>query len=245
MTEAEWLACTDLFELLKQVKGEGSRRKAPCITSERKLRLFACACCRRIWPLLIDQRSREAVDFGERLADGRVTYREWKGARRWASNAISDIWNAHWDGNRESVDVPSIPAATAALMAVAEGDTQFDDETPYLPDAEDAAANCARAVGFASGPAAEEAEAAAQRALFHEIMSNPFRPVHLDRPSLPDEVILLARTIYLERQFDRMPELAAYLERGGCIDQEILNHCSGPGPHVRGCWALDFVLGKA
>ena len=30
----------------------------------------------------------------------------------------------------------------------------------------------------------------------------------------------------------------------GCDDAEMLVHCRGPGPHVRGCWVVDLVLGK-
>ena len=53
-----------------------------------------------------------------------------------------------------------------------------------------------------------------------------------------------ARGIYDEEAFDRMPILADALEEAGCTDEAILNHLRSPGPHVRGCWALDLVLGK-
>jgi hypothetical protein len=54
----------------------------------------------------------------------------------------------------------------------------------------------------------------------------------------------LAATIYHERAFDRLPILADALEDAGCDNADILDHLRGPGPHVRGCWALDLVLGK-
>jgi hypothetical protein len=54
----------------------------------------------------------------------------------------------------------------------------------------------------------------------------------------------VAQTIYNDRAFERMPELADALEEAGCSSGEIFGHCRGPGPHVRGCWALDLVLGK-
>ena len=40
------------------------------------------------------------------------------------------------------------------------------------------------------------------------------------------------------------PRLADSLVKSGCADHEILDHCRGPGPHVRGCWVSDLVLGK-
>ncbi len=41
-----------------------------------------------------------------------------------------------------------------------------------------------------------------------------------------------------------MPVLADALEDAGCADADILAHCRGHGPHVRGCWVVDLVLGK-
>jgi hypothetical protein len=54
----------------------------------------------------------------------------------------------------------------------------------------------------------------------------------------------LARGIYDDRAFDRLPILADALIDAGCDDEAILGHCRGPGPHVRGCWVADLVLGK-
>jgi hypothetical protein len=57
-------------------------------------------------------------------------------------------------------------------------------------------------------------------------------------------VVKLAQAVYDERAYDRLPVLADALEDAGCHDADILTHCRGPGPHVRGCWLIDLLLGK-
>jgi hypothetical protein len=81
--------------------------------------------------------------------------------------------------------------------------------------------------------------------LIHCIFGNPFRPVTLDPRWLSSTVLDLARTIYDEKVFERMPILGDALMDAGCDCEEIIKHCQGPGPHVRGCWVVDLVLGKA
>jgi hypothetical protein len=58
------------------------------------------------------------------------------------------------------------------------------------------------------------------------------------------DTLALARGIYEERAFDRLPLLADALMDAGCNDEQILAHCHGEGPHVRGCWVVDLVLNK-
>jgi hypothetical protein len=80
--------------------------------------------------------------------------------------------------------------------------------------------------------------------LLRDIVGNPFRPVAVDPRWLTPGVVTLARTIYDERAFDRMASLGAALADSGCTDLDILDHCLGPGEHVRGCWAVDAILGQ-
>jgi hypothetical protein len=75
-------------------------------------------------------------------------------------------------------------------------------------------------------------------------MERLFRLVAVDPAWLTSGVVKLAQTIYDNRDFDRMPDLADALNEVGCIEKEILSHCRQSGVHVRGCWALDLVLGK-
>jgi hypothetical protein len=76
------------------------------------------------------------------------------------------------------------------------------------------------------------------------IFSNPFRPVTLNPSLLTSTVVDLAEAIYQERAFDRLPILADALEDAGCTNLDIFGHCRGAGPHFRGCWCVDLVLGK-
>jgi hypothetical protein len=79
-----------------------------------------------------------------------------------------------------------------------------------------------------------------------EIFGNPFQPVAFDPLWRTPDVMLLARGIYEEKAFDRMPILADALQDAGCEVADLLDHLRDPhAAHVRGCWALDLVLGKS
>jgi hypothetical protein len=67
----------------------------------------------------------------------------------------------------------------------------------------------------------------------------------LEKTWLSDDVVDMARVIYDLRAFDKMPKLVDYLTEAGCASTEVLLHCREPGPHVRGCWVVDLLLGKA
>jgi hypothetical protein len=76
------------------------------------------------------------------------------------------------------------------------------------------------------------------------LLGNPFRPVVFDPRWRTADAVGLARGIYEERAFDRLPLLADALMDAGCADEQVLSHCRSEGPHVRGCWVVDLVLGK-
>jgi hypothetical protein len=110
----------------------------------------------------------------------------------------------------------------------------------------------ALAAAFAATGAEPEREVGLLRDIFGTL---PFRPVAVERGWLTwaDGAILgLARAAYEERMLPastlepaRLAILADALEDAGCTDADILRHCRGPGPHVRGCWVVDLILGKS
>ena len=80
--------------------------------------------------------------------------------------------------------------------------------------------------------------------LIHEVVGNPFRPVGFSPDWRTDDAVTLARSMYESRDFSAMPILADSLQDVGCNESVILDHCRGSGPHMRGCWVVDLVLGK-
>jgi hypothetical protein len=213
MTEAEWLACGDPQPVLEFLRGKAS---------DRKSRLFACACCRRVWHLLTDKRSRTVIEVAERFADGLSPDDELAAARSGAHAALAFV-------NPEDLTAEDYAALGAEAAA--------------FPEAPRAAGSVAWAAQNCGG----QGENRSQSALLRDIFGNPFRPVAADPSWLAwngGAVRNLARAIYDERAFDRLPVLADALEEAGCDNADVLGHCRGGGEHVRGCWVVDLLLGK-
>jgi hypothetical protein len=96
----------------------------------------------------------------------------------------------------------------------------------------------------------------AQTSLLRDIFGNPFRSPPVILPAVMawngGTVRRLAEAAYAERQLpsghlhpDRLAVLADALEEAGLTDAELPQHLRGPGQHVRGCFAVDAVLGRA
>ena len=83
-----------------------------------------------------------------------------------------------------------------------------------------------------------------QTSVLREICGNPFRAATISPLWLTSNVVDLALAIYDERASDRLPILADALMDAGCDSADILAHCRSSGPHVRGCWVIDLILGK-
>lgn len=222
MTEAEWFACGEPHTLLRFL---GTR------ASDRKLRLFAVACCRRVWHLLTDQRSRQAVEVAKQYADGLVGRERLIVARDEARVA------------RRRFLAPAEARASRAANAA---------QDVVRDTGRSAAWNCmaetSRAISIGDTNHCDSAEMRQQAALFRSIFDNPFQTSTISTSWLVwhDGVVrTLAQVVYDERGFDHLPILADALEDAGCTDAAILDHLRSPGPHVRGCHVLDALLGKS
>ena len=88
-------------------------------------------------------------------------------------------------------------------------------------------------------------EAIVHADFLRDIFGNPFRPVAFVPEWRTSSAVALADAMYQSRDFGPMPILADALEEAGCTNADILSHCRGDGPHVRGCWVVDLVLGKS
>jgi hypothetical protein len=82
-----------------------------------------------------------------------------------------------------------------------------------------------------------------QACLLRCLVGNPYRRARINPRWLTSTVVALAEGIYVDRAFDRLPILADALQDAGCDSADILAHCRSDGPHVRGCWVVDLILG--
>jgi hypothetical protein len=232
MTEAEWLACTS-YKLMLEVLLDKA--------SERNLRLFVCACCRQVWGALPTEDCRRVVEVSERYADGLATKKELQQARLAARKSVlkrDRRYNApaFW----QVADPCSFIAWCTARDTIGAG----------VQEAAEAAGSYLNVSGWRKcdqGQPAPFPDPHKVAEILREVFGNPFRSASLSRSVLAwngGTVVKLARTIYDEWAFDRLPVLADALEEAGCTNADILAHCRQPGPHTRGCWVIDVLLGK-
>jgi hypothetical protein len=238
-TAEEWLACDYLPQMFRVVPGKASDRKA---------RLFEAACWLRLWAWQGVERCRWAVEVLEQQADVACTADEvrpaaaaLRQAREAATWVMGGMWNQAFD-EQEEHQPGAWPTAgrTAEAMSIAAGRLAL------------------QAAGREDGRPEHDDRAAEDRAQCHllrDVVANPFRPL-----PPPDAawlrwngglVVKLAERVYDQRLlpsggFDPalVGVLADALEEAGGAG-ELLQHLRGPGPHVRGCLAVDALLGKA
>ena len=246
MTEAEWLACGEPLRLASFAQGRWSLR--------RQL-LLACAGCHAVaMHLPAPQRVQRMLEAVERFADGEAESDEvdaaqmstWDLPLKWANSgdpiwlhasAVAALWPAlrlgqiiHYGCETAAYE----SRARAAALSSQRRSFRLWKRGPKLSAEEYSAAH-------ATGAAAEK-QAFCHR--IRDIVGNPFRPAAFAPEWRTDTEAALAAQMYESRDFAAMPILADALQDAGCDSADILDHCRGPGPHVRGCWVVDLVLGK-
>lgn len=186
-------------------------------SSSRKARLFACAVGRFLWPYLGDERSCRVVEVAERYADDQASDNELREAE-----VASQFDNRGW----------------ASQIAKGAGDRwAWQGARLTMVDLQ-------RAQTEREGRELAKRTVSHSRHLLACIFGNPFRPVVFKPEWRTSTVVAIARSMYDSRDFSPMPVLADALQDAGCENEDILNHCRSGGPHVRGCWVVDLILGK-
>jgi hypothetical protein len=214
-------------------------------SSSRKLRLWACACGREVIPLFENPRIGRFLTLFEDVAEG-VLLREDQ------QRSFSELG---WETETEKT--AGFSWAVAGLKHSQWIDMAKEDEGNFTIGLDFlASAHAYRAVSNAEPEMSTHipsdlnwrsiysAAQHKQLVLARDIFGNPFRPIAANPTWLTSTVVALASGIYSDRAFDRMPILADAMEEAGCDSADILLHCRGPGPHVRGCWVVDLLLGK-
>lgn len=225
MKEQEWLACSDPYPMLTFLRDKGRARK---------LRLFACACCRRVWHLVENDLSRHAVEVAERFADGHISAEEldtihsathetalrldWLEAGRNAGSAAN---RTVWTDARDAALRASEQASEAAGIA------QLGPRGGSHPEVH---------AKYAAGLASEKDH---QAVLLRHIIGNPFRPYPAP-DHWPSSVIQLANALYNGEDCGFALQ-DALLEAG---HSALADHFRQEQSHPKGCWAVDLILGK-
>jgi hypothetical protein len=222
MTEAEWLACTNLDTMMAHLQ------QGAAAVSDRKWRLFAIACARRAWHSLVDVAAdRAGIEVAERYVEGQATLEELHRAYEAITEEPFD--GDYWDDfspAAATADYQFLPARDCAWGAANHAFSHPEEGTPFE-------------------------ENVVQCGLLRDILGNPWHRVNFDSAWMTPTVARLAQAAYETRSLPegalesaRLLVLADALEEGGCTDPAILGHLRSPGPHVRGCHVVDLLLGK-
>jgi hypothetical protein len=203
--------------------------------SERKLRMLALAYARVVLTGESDARCWRAIEVGERYADGDSTEAELIAARGEAMTARPNPIEVRHDKERFLAACHAVQVATL----VAEPRHEFAASAELYIVRQHLSYDC-----LFKSPLAN---------VTRDLFRNPYCPSQTaNTASLTAATAVdIAQTAYADRSFptgclnqSRIPLLADALEDAGCTDAELLGHLRSPGPHVRGCWAVDLVLGK-
>jgi len=223
MTLAEWLKSADWRVLYRALQ-------RPCLEgriSPRKQACFGIACWRHAWQDLAWPNPwhdwiRQAVEFGELFVAGRCSAEDWCAAVRRADAAEPALKPPPELFPRSLMDVIGSIALRMATRSRSRGE------------------------GPAGIDAAVAREGSRHGELLRDVFTDFFVPADAARAWLlwdGGALARIARSILDASRFEDLPILADALEEAGCTDLVFLDHCRGPGPHVRGCWVVDLLAG--
>lgn len=189
---------------------------------DRRIRLLLVAALRAVWAH-IPSDYRPAVEAAERYADDRhesVLLRAGVDEPPDLGEGLSHVlsWRAYETRDADLVDDRKWPLWVRLLTSLARDPVPGRDQSS--------------ATAF-------------HLALFRDVVRNPCKPVAFDPAWRTSTAVAVAQGMYESRDFSAMPILGDALQDAGCDNDDILNHCRQPGPHVRGCWVVDLVLGKS
>jgi hypothetical protein len=232
MTEAEWLACADPRPMLHFL-GQG--------VTARKVRLFVVACCHRLWDGWVDGGAGIALDVADRLADTHGAPVRETVVRIPTGQAVIDCGATD--------PIPSVLVSAQSSGQDPGPPLNFPQPLELILES----LACSRDPRLSPEWLVYQLSRAGldqkhQAELLRDVVRGPFRPLlfrQVWRGHNGGAGARLANNIYDDRAFDLLPILADALEDAGCADADILAHCRGPGPHVRGCWVVDLLLGKS
>jgi len=220
----EWLSAenpTYLYLILKNWE----------VGSKRKFRLAAVALCRRVWDNLSPE-ARFSVETAEQHADRKVPFK----TMLQIAARVPGVDPRRGSDAKAARDAAGRSARTALYDVI--GDLLYHWFEPTITN---------RSRDGWSRKESWQNEVRLFCRIIRDVFGDPWYPVTVEKTwrTWKDRTILkLTQGIYEERAFERLPILGDALEDAGCGNADLLAHCRGPGPHVRGCWAVDLVLGK-
>jgi tetratricopeptide (TPR) repeat protein len=241
MTEPQWLASKDPQAMLQFLRCGTTRRTLGARLTRRKQVLLVLrrgdhrsegAKANRVprsdLEVEVDAVMQQAAELAERLLEGEGRAAKLEEVRL----AIERVRTADPDPTDPINPIPDKLRSASSLLDLASGETDLVDLFGERRESHP----------FPLGFTPEGAD------LIREVFGNPFRRAPGIAPGWlawnDGTVKQLARAIYEERAFGLMPVLADALQEAGCTDEAILDHCRGNTTHVRGCWAVDLLLGR-
>jgi hypothetical protein len=208
--------------------------------SDRQWRLFTAGCLREVGHLLIEHRTRQAFLVLQAFADGQKTEEELAVANRTAAAAHGHLFSSGFPrGNYDRRILPRVEAAHQALVRAT---------MPGLnPRSQAVVVSSTLRFADYHDPAWRQRISKTQCDLLRDLFGNPFRPVRVPKRwlrTIGQQAAEVARAIYDDRSFDELGILADALLDADCPRDELVRHCRENGPHGRGCWVVDALLGK-